>query len=193
MSKQRATTMLISLVNILSLVWLWLPTGQRIPKVGLDPQLGLVITLVFGLSLVAPWLLEKNYHWQPWQIAQHWSLGWLGLSILVVGFPSVFQQVSVPEIGIGLLISFFGVLCVDVPRNHLIGVRVVWTYASAAIWHKVNRVGGWLLYVSGLLGIVAGVFGQAIGMTLLVGLTLTTSAIVVGYAYWLARLSRRPM
>lgn len=187
MLKRAVPTLIMDTFSSLILLWLWGVFGKSWLPVRIDWQLLLVITMTFVISLVAPFLLAENFHWQPLQVLSHWSLGWMGYGLLLLGMPGLFQPERATEIGIGFLFSFFGILCVDAPRNRVLGIRGVWTYASAEIWHKTNRLAGWLLYGVGLVGLIASGLVENTGVLLIIVPGVLVCAIALGYAYLLSR------
>jgi len=189
MVKKWGPAVLLGALDALILMWLWGAWGHFQAPFRLGQQLLIVITSAFLLSVLAPFLLVKNFHWQPSRVIWHWMLGWLGYGAALMVVPSWFVSALANEIGIGFMLSFFGILCVDAPRNGVLGIRVSWTYASEVVWRKTNQVGGWLLYVGGLVGIGISAWKPAIGMTLIVIPAMIAGVISVVYAYW---LSRRP-
>lgn len=187
MLKQWGPAFSVGVINSLILIWLWGVWRRWSVPVQLNQQLLMVITAAYLLSLVAPFLLSKNFHWQPSKVIWHWMLGWLGYGIALTAAPSWFTLVQPNEIGLGFVFSFVGILCVDAPRNRAVGIRVSWTYASEAVWHQTNRLGGWLLYGSGLVGIGLSAWQPAVGMVLVIMPGLISCGIALVYAYWLSR------
>jgi len=185
-ARWRLWTVLLSGLNIMLLGWLWLPAKLHLPKVTLTLHLLVPITTVYLLSLIAPFVLAKSYQWQRWQVAMHWAIGWAAYSLAVVLLPGLFRSANQTAIGLGLVFGVAGLLCVDAPRNRMLGIRVPWTYQSPIIWRKTNTLGGWLFVAGGLLGIALSSLDVALTQVLMVGLALLSGGGAVGYAYWLA-------
>jgi len=176
----------LSGLNCGLLLWLWLPMGRGLSKVALPLRDLVAITVVYLLSLSMPFILAKSYQWQAWRVAGHWSLAWAIYSVTLVGLPSWFQASNAKAVGLGLILGIAGILCVDAPRNHLFGIRVVWTYQSPTIWRKTNTLGGWLIVASGLMGIGLSHWQPSLVPVFSVTLVVLAGLIAIGYAYWLS-------
>lgn len=101
----------------------------------------------------------------------------LNLTLAVYGwlyvlFPTAFN-LRLPDMGlpmVGLLFSMIAVPLSYVPQNSIIGIRIPQTYASPAIWHKVNRLGAQVGFLLGLmLFLTAALFGSKVGLVVLAG------------------------
>ncbi|HEU5228101.1 MAG TPA: SdpI family protein, partial [Ktedonobacteraceae bacterium] len=51
------------------------------------------------------------------------------------------------------LFIFLGNYTGKMRRNFWMGIRTPWTLASAVVWERTHRLGGWLFVAVGLLGI----------------------------------------
>ncbi|WP_125582305.1 SdpI family protein [Levilactobacillus cerevisiae] len=72
-----------------------------------------------------------------------------------------------------------------VRRNHLIGIRLPWTYESPIIWCKVNLLGDRLLLIFGLISIVVGTLGANWFIWSLICSTIILAVATTVYAYYL--------
>ena len=189
MVKKWGAVALVGAIDSVILCWLWGAWHHWQSPLMVGQQLLIVITVAFGLSFVAPFLLAQSFQWQPHQVMWHWLLGWLGYGILLLVVPGWFKPAQAIEIGNGFLCSFFGILCVDAPRNRTLGIRVSWTYASEMVWQRTNRLGGWLLYASGLIGIGLSAWKPVAGPVLVFIPVILSGGIALGYAYWLSHQS----
>ncbi|MFC6182253.1 SdpI family protein [Lactiplantibacillus daowaiensis] len=184
--KRRWQALGLSCLNVILLIWLWVPSHGHWPQLNLTLTTLTTVTVVYLVSLVAPFLLATTYHWTAWQVAAHWALAWFSYNLLAVIWPFLLKTVDKPLVGIGALFSFFGLLCVDAPPNHVLGFRIGWTYRSPIIWRKTNALGGWLLFVTGGLLVVFSAWRSSLIPVLLTGMILISGVIPIGYAYWLA-------
>ena len=84
-----------------------------------------------------------------------------------------------------LLIAFIisivvGVICLFVPRNPVVGVRISWAEYNDTTWKKSNRVIGILLVLVGIISVLSWfilssnvaekIFLGSLGMTLIISL-----------------------
>lgn len=66
-------------------------------------------------------------------------------------FPGRISIYSVVTISLGLLFVFLGNMMPKVKSNHFIGIRTPWTRSDPDVWFKANRLGGFMMFVSGII------------------------------------------
>ncbi|MGX6428347.1 SdpI family protein [Levilactobacillus yonginensis] len=147
-------------------------------------------TLV-GLSLGEFFWLNKTKSLSKSQkIVADLSLvvGLIGLLLLL--FPHALTRLTVisnPSV-LGLIWLILAVALAYVPRNHLVGIRLPWTYDSDRVWQQTNLLGARLVLGTGCLTILANGLGGlkwGIGM-LLVG-SIGMLIAVIPYSLWVVR------
>lgn len=100
-------------------------------------------------------------------------------------------QISVSQIlimGSGLLLALLGNECARLPPNWFVGIRTPWTLSNPEVWRRTHRVGGRLLFVTGLaMFVVALVFPLTLGGPFIIALSISTSLFLIWYSYDLSR------
>lgn len=183
--KWRWRALVLSGLNSLMLVWLWLPKPVGWRQLHLTLEVLAVVTIAYLLSLVTPFIAASTYHWTAWQVAEHWALAWFIYSGLAILGPIGLKMSSQGVLG-GLVISFVGILCVDAPQNGVLGFRVPWTYRSPIIWRKTNVLGGWLFFASGVFCLIMSSWWPTAALpVVLISIILPGASAVVWYSYWL--------
>ena len=74
--------------------------------------------------------------------------------------------------------NYFGKL----QRNFWAGIRTPWTLSNDTVWERTHRVGGWLFFASGLIGIVLS-FMPSMRFSGIIGLLVLDSVVLVVYSY----------
>jgi uncharacterized membrane protein len=78
--------------------------------------------------------------------------------------------------------NYFGKL----RRNFWAGIRTPWTLVSDTVWERTHRLGGWLFFVTGMLGIVFS-FIPFLRLWGVVGLVLLDAVVLYIYSYLVYR------
>ena len=120
---------------------------------------------------------------------------WIGSNILIAGvtllvvWSMLLRSEDTTTIVIRLVLPATCLLMIAVgnylPKtsaNFFVGVRTPWTLSSDYAWTKTHRLTGWLLVLSGLIGLPFAVFGNALWQIMLV-VPLILSAMVVSVFY----------
>ncbi|RRK10823.1 SdpI family protein [Lactiplantibacillus garii] len=185
---------LLCLMNSLILILLW---GRHV--LGNDPQklhfllnwrwLSAITISYLGL-MTLPWVIKRLSHSQfDWiKVLSNLALGWFIYSGLFLVVPEWFGQGALWWLG--PLYSGVGVIMMDVPRNAYIGFRVIWTYSSSTIWHRVNYLAGWLMLLGGVILFMINTLWPI--LLLPIGVLVTVIALGIPFiqAYLLALLER---
>jgi uncharacterized membrane protein len=126
-----------------------------------------VMTAVFAaMAEVLPALSPKGYE------LKHGNPGFQHIMLAITAFAAFITAIVYASglglpiaedrlvgLNIGLLIAVLGNVLSKVSRNFFIGIRTPWTLASEEVWLRTHRLGGRLLFMSGLLVAGAAVFG----------------------------------
>lgn len=181
-------------LNLLGLAGMWLRHWQ-----GRDPvmttfhmtNLGLLgVTVGYGVVLGLPLLANRfaTQHFNVRKMVYHLSLVWLGYLLIFLSVPHWYDHN--PAVLPGIIFTVVGALMMDAPRNGALGIRVVWTFASATVWRKTNELAGWLLMGSGLLIFVTGALKTNWFIGVMTGTILIACAVPTVYAYWISHQPR---
>lgn len=85
--------------------------------------------------------------------------------------------------GIGILFMILGNYLSKIQPNYFIGFKLPWTLANDYVWKKTHRLGGWLMFLNGLLILISGfVWPNALGVIIIVTVVLLVVVPSV-YAY----------
>lgn len=91
-------------------------------------------------------------------------------------------------VGMGILFMIIGNYLSKVRSNFFVGIRTPWTLSSDLVWRKTHRLGGWLIFITGLFSAVAGFFIE--GETLfwiVIAAIIGAPLIAMAYSYFLYR------
>ncbi|AKB21206.1 SdpI family protein [Methanosarcina sp. WH1] len=84
--------------------------------------------------------------------------------------------------GIGLLFYYIGILTENTERNWFIGIRIPWTLSSDRVWKRINRLGGKLFKIAGIVAIFGAFFPELAIYFILVPVIFVAGFTVV-YSY----------
>lgn len=111
-------------------------------------------------------------------------------SLIFLIWPTALLTTRQPhQVGVVVMIflSIIAAILPYVPRNHLVGIRIPWTYNSPVIWHKVNVLGGQVMLVVSLLSLLALGINQSWFIAILTIGTVVLVGTTIWYAYELAK------
>lgn len=97
--------------------------------------------------------------------------------------------------GVSLILLVLGAFLGRVAPNPLVGVRTPWSYKSRLAWDRSNRLAGRLLFLLGLVGLIAApVAPQPLGALSLTGAVLMAAALSVfeSWRVWRTDPDRQP-
>ncbi len=186
--------------------WQQIPAGELVPiNWGIDGQpnqygsksvgllmLPFVSLGLVGLFLIIPKIEPRKANLIASQKAYQMLWGFMmlffaGLHILLV-FSTLGATLNVNfviSIGVGLLFMVIGNYMGKVQSNYMFGIRTPWTLASEQSWHKTHRLGGMLLFVSGILFcIMPFLIDSSLAILLIVGLVLVGVVVLTTYSYF---------
>lgn len=110
-----------------------------------------------------------------------------GLPLVESLRPGTLNVAMVVCLGCGLLFTVLGNMMPKFRSNWFCGLRTPWTISSEAVWRRTQRVGGRMLFASGLIAIVgAFVPNDAARLVLVCGPVLlsTLAATVLSYLWY---------
>jgi uncharacterized membrane protein len=113
---------------------------------------------------------------------------------LGIGISAGVGAAGVP-LSISLILLVIGAVLGRVSPNAFVGVRTPWTFKSRRSWDRSNRLGGRLLFWTGLAGLVlTPVLPITWSMPLLIALILATTALTIfeSWRVWRADPDRKP-
>lgn len=92
---------------------------------------------------------------------------------------------SIVPLTIGILFIILGNYLGKMRRNFFLGIRTPWTLASAEVWNRTHRVGGYVFVAAGLLAVLGALGGAP--SWLMMGPLIAAGLIPVFYSLWLYR------
>jgi len=168
-------------VQVLGLRWGTIQAAQSVNVLGL-------ITGLYLISLLLPFALTN---WLDAKVVAALTADLTVVFCLYIAVQFFWSAALQPANvmghlgGVGILLSLIGIPGAYLPRNHVIGVRLPWTYASADVWRQTNVLGARLFLVMGVASLLAGLRGTTwFNGTLLTGL-IGVTLLTIGYARWL--------
>ena len=176
----------------------WGPRSEIAAVIGLMALLSGAIAGGFGFAAAkAGDMAQKRSH----RIGQFVILVTTGIvallivqSSLGIGIWTQFGGARVP-LSISLILVLIGAVLGRVSPNPFVGVRTPWTFKSRLAWDRSNRLGGRLLFWTGLAGLVlTPIVPTAWATTLLIGLILGIAALTVfeSWRVWRDDPDRQP-
>ena len=114
-------------------------------------------------------------------------LAFLGAVCVQALAPGAFDMVSFLWLVLGILLTFVGNLMPKFKSNFFSGVKTPWALSDDENWRKTQRLGGKLIFVSGLIWIACALFGLPSKAVLFLGLGSVFTAALVPYGmsyYW---------
>jgi uncharacterized membrane protein len=126
------------------------------------------------------------------------SMGLCGLliaNLVLAAAAGASLQLKATPLIISLILVLTGAVLGRVSPNPFVGVRTPWTYKSRRSWDRTNRLGGRLLFLTGLAGLALTPFvPTAWAFTGLIVLILLTTALTVfeSWRVWREDPERQP-
>jgi uncharacterized membrane protein len=212
-------TIVVTLALAVVALWIALrgPTGPFPVHFGIDGQpdrrgsrFEIVVLLAFfalltaaiggGMSLYADRTPDPA-RVRGLKLGQFIAVATLGLSGMMVAHKVLAANAgaslsaSTTPLLMSLILVLTGAFLGRVSPNPFIGVRTPWTYKSRRSWDRTNRLGGRLLFLTGLAGLVLTPFVPAPwAFTALIVLILLTTALTVfeSWRVWRDDPERQP-
>lgn len=104
------------------------------------------------------------------------------LSALAQTLGVLFDMSMVVMLALSVLFIFLGNYMGKMRRNFWMGIRTPWSLASAVVWERTHRLGGWLFVAVGLIGIPCS-FIPALRLWGVVVPIIVVSVILCVYSY----------
>lgn len=167
--------------------------GGRFEALGVFPLVGL---LLYALSFVLPRVSPQNEK----LVSAVLRIVVLGLTPLHLGLVAnhLGAELSVIRLAgfeVGIILMGVGNLLPKAQPSRWVGVRTPWTFGSKERWYKTQRLGGWLMTLSGLAFFATAlVTASAVALFAVVGTTLLAVCGLVLYSYlvWRGDHGREP-
>ncbi|KRK91532.1 hypothetical protein FC99_GL002107 [Levilactobacillus koreensis JCM 16448] len=185
-----AKTRLFLLGNALLLLLNWLAQLTHFQAGYLQPVRSgadlLAFTAIFLLLLAANFTKKSTIFAK---MLLDYNLVFAIYALILLLFPKVLQTTTLNRNlgGLALVSSLLALSLPYVSRNHLIGIRVPWTYKSPIVWQKTNLLGARLLLAT---GIISGFFAQLsadwLAYALITG-SIFMAAVTIVYSYQLSK------
>lgn len=104
------------------------------------------------------------------------------LATFATAFHIAVDMSLITSLAISVLFIFIGNYMGKLRRNFWAGIRTPWTLASAVVWERTHRLGGWLFVGAGLIGIVCS-FIPALRLWAIIGVLIAVSLVLCVYSY----------
>ena len=124
--------------------------------------------------------------------AKTYLVAWIGANILILGITALIAFAMVRSIeesnspwmvqiilsAVCIFIIAIGNYLPKTKSNWFVGVRTPWTLTSDYTWTKTHRLAGWLLVISGIIGLPFALMGGTIGLQMIIVPLLLAAALV---------------
>lgn len=102
-------------------------------------------------------------------------------TLIALGYHLQMNQFILPAVSVLMIVmgNYMG----KVRQNYLMGIRTPWTLANEEVWNKTHRLGGRLFVISGILSLLASLFGPIIGLAVFSISMIATVGWTVIYSY----------
>ena len=108
------------------------------------------------------------------------------LTVAAQAFDLPVDSLFIVSLAISSLFLYIGNYLGKLRRNFWAGIRTPWTLVSDTTWERTHRLGGWLFFVTGVLGIAFS-FNPSLRLWSLVGLVLLDAVVLYVYSYLVYR------
>lgn len=108
----------------------------------------------------------------------------LTVAAQVFGIP--IDSLFIVSLALSGLLIYMGNYLGKLQRNFWAGIRTPWSLASDTVWERTHRLGGWLFFATGVLGLVFS-FIQPLRLWGVVGLMLLDAVVLCVYSYLVYR------
>jgi uncharacterized membrane protein len=159
--------------------------GGRLEALGIMP---LIALLLYGLGVaLSRFGKQTEGNRKLTRAVLHISL--LGIAMLHLALVALYlgAELSVPRLAslvTGIILMGTGNLLPKAQPNRWVGVRTPWTYKSKESWYKSQRLGGWMMTLSGAALIVTALLTDSPLVILAVlGATLLATLGLLLYSY----------
>lgn len=107
-------------------------------------------------------------------------------------FPETIAVSKLVIILIGILFVILGNMMPKIKSNFYMGIKTPWTLSNTDIWNKTQRLGGRMMFATGVVSIISGIcFSEVVSFIILMASVVFTVLIPVVMSYvWYRRLEK---
>lgn len=168
--------------------------GGRLEALGIVPLIALAL---YGLGLLlGRFGTQAEANRKLTRAVMNISV--LGLGVLHLALVALYlgAELSVPRLAgfvVGVIFMGTGNLLPKAQPNRWVGVRTPWTYRSKESWYKSQRLGGYVMTLSGTAFVVtASLTGSSLALLSVMGATLLAVAGLFLYSYRVWHRDKEP-
>ena len=168
--------------------------GGRPQALGIMP---LIALLLYGLgAILSRFSKQTEANRKLTRAVLHISV--IGLAVLHLALIALYlgAELSIPRLAClvtGIVLMGTGNLLPKAEPNRWVGVRTPWTFKSRESWHKSQRLGGWVLTLSGAAFFVTALVTDSLFVIFLVlGATVLAVLGTLLYSYRVWRNDNHP-
>jgi uncharacterized membrane protein len=154
----------------------------------------LLISLLAILAWLLPVISPRRFEIAPFAGIFNGLMLVLQAFALVVGVCAMLAgagyRVPIPlvtTLAVGALFMVLGNYMGKLRRNFFIGIRTPWTLASAEVWQRTHRLGGWLFVLAGAAWIAMSPMPAARRVWPLLATAIAAAVIPCVYSYFVYR------
>ncbi|MGN1014675.1 MAG: SdpI family protein [Butyricicoccus sp.] len=163
------------------------------PMIFLLGAIGLLVTLLMLFSARTDPKQQNSKRNQPLydSIAIAFNLLILVLMLTTIAEslrPGTLNVGRLATLIVGALYAFIGNLLPKAKQNYRLGIRTSWALSDGRNWSFTNRIGGWLMFFSGIIMIVSSfLLSDTARLVLLFVLVIASTCGSIGASYWYYR------
>jgi uncharacterized membrane protein len=158
----------------------------------MGPILALTVLVLFPLlSKIDP--KKENYQnfAKAWNIIQTLLIAFFGYIFILQMYFTINPEQSalmgrLIMAGVGALLALIGNLLGKVRQNYFIGIRTPWAINDKEVWQKSQRVGGWVMFIVGIVFILEALIWQFVIPVFAISIVMVILVPTV-YSYMLTR------
>lgn len=195
----------LAVVLATAYLYIWLP--EKIPmhwdfngNVRYDPKAGIwglpAMLAAFAVMFdILPHIdpRKRNYekfgaYYDGFCLFMQLFLAVMWLIIIVESFrPGTISVGKTVMIMLGILFLFMGNMLPKAKSNFYLGIKTPWALSDDEVWRKTQRLGGWLMFLAGIVALGTGFFldGVAAGIIFFTALMAATIIpYIMSYVWW---------
>lgn len=155
-------------------------------------SLGIVMSILFD---VLPKIDPKRKNYQ--KFGKYYDLFAIGMVIFIdiintiIIIESFYPNTVAVGKGVivllGILFIFLGNIMPKIKTNFYMGVRTPWAISNPDVWNKTHRLGGRMMFVMGILSVIAGLFmNEMVAIIIVIGgaLCMTIIPTIMSYIWY---------
>lgn len=112
-----------------------------------------------------------------------------GMTLVECFWPNTVPVSKVIIVLVSALLAVIGNMMPKIKTNYYMGIKTPWTLSNSDVWNKTHRLGGRLMFIGGVLGVIAGLFTSEMiaFVVLMVGVVcMTVIPLVMSYIWYKA-------